>query len=63
MTKKNKMRSGKTHFRLPTMAYVAAFIYSLLGEKKKLKKNIHSLKKKKAWIYLVSKLKIQKNYK
>ena len=38
MTKKNKMRSGKTHFRLPTMAYVAAFIYSLLGEKKKIEK-------------------------
>ena len=40
------MGSGKTHSRLPTMAYMAAFIYSLLGKKKKKgKKNIHSFNK------------------
>lgn len=38
MTKKNKIQSGKTHFKLPTMAYMAAFIYSLLGKKKKIEK-------------------------
>ena len=43
------MGSGKTHSRLPTMAYMAAFIYSLLGKKKK--------KEKKTFIALTNKQK------
>lgn len=60
------MGSGKTHSRLPTMAYMAAFIYSLLGKKKKKEKKTFialTNKQKKASIYLIFKLKIQKNYK
>lgn len=57
------MGSDKTHSRLLTMAYMAAFIYSLLGKKKKRKKKFIALtnKQKKASIYLIFKLKIQKN--